>query len=240
MHLAICDDDIAHRKHFERLMKRESDVRTAEATPLYIDSFGSEEALFYAPRQYDIIFLAVHNLPVTDLELAKKLRSLQVQVPIVIVRIPGREYPDTSELKDIYYISNPLNPSEIHQMISIAGVFSQNASHLYEIHGIYETKYLSEEMILYANVRDNGKYSLHLTDGTQLDCDMPLIDFYYMVLNDIAFADTGKNAIINLRYLEKILFSKLVLKGSVTLPVSLSQKGTLRKQLSAFRDRPDE
>lgn len=234
MHIAICDDDIAHRKHFERLMKRESDSRSVIDSPLYIDSFGSEEALFYAPMQYDMFFISVSKLSVTALDLVSQLRHINVIVPIAVIKTEDAIYPAETEEKDVYFISDPLKPSELHQMVEIAHSFSKNATHLYEIHGVYETKYLSEEMILYADVRENGKYTLHLTDGSKLDCDMPLLDFYYIVINDPAFVDTGKNAVINLRYLKKMQLFKLELHPNIVLPISLSERKRILAQQEIF------
>ena len=40
MHIAICDDNIADRKHLERLLSRESDKRMGTPNLLYVDSYG--------------------------------------------------------------------------------------------------------------------------------------------------------------------------------------------------------
>ena len=38
MHIALCDDNVADRKQFERLVKRESDRRAADEGILFVDS----------------------------------------------------------------------------------------------------------------------------------------------------------------------------------------------------------
>ncbi len=234
MHIAICDDDVAHRKHFERLMQRESNARTVVDSPLYIDSFGSKEALFYAPMQYNIFFLSIKGEEYSVYDLVKQLRDLNVLAPIVIVKLDNKEYADDGLYEDLYSISDPLKPAELHAMVKISHEFSQNAQHLYEIHGIHETRYLPEDMILYADVRNNGKYNLHLNDNSCIECDMPLKDFFHMTEADPAFAYTGKNVIINLRYLEKIRPTKVVLQGDIILPMSFGERPHMRKQQEHF------
>ena len=58
MHIAICDDNIADRKHLERLLQRESDRRKDTAGILYIDSYGNVDALTKSPMIYDLFFIS--------------------------------------------------------------------------------------------------------------------------------------------------------------------------------------
>ena len=44
-YIAVCDDNMADRKQMERLLGRESDIRLNDTGVLYIDSYGSEDAL---------------------------------------------------------------------------------------------------------------------------------------------------------------------------------------------------
>ncbi len=61
IYLAICDNNIADRKQLERLLEREKDRRLRENNDvLYIDSFGSEEALLATPVKYDIFLSLIH------------------------------------------------------------------------------------------------------------------------------------------------------------------------------------
>lgn len=62
MHIALCDDNVADRKQFERLTKRESDRRAARDGILYVDSFGNAEALLHNPMQYDVFMLTCAKL----------------------------------------------------------------------------------------------------------------------------------------------------------------------------------
>ena len=54
MHIAICDDNIADRKHLERLLSRESDKRMGTPNLLYVDSYGDREHFLFHPLMYDM------------------------------------------------------------------------------------------------------------------------------------------------------------------------------------------
>ena len=57
MHVAICDDNVADRKHLERLLSRESDKRAGTTNILYIDSYGDKDYFLknQTPLKYNII-----------------------------------------------------------------------------------------------------------------------------------------------------------------------------------------
>ncbi len=57
MHVAICDDNVADRKHLERLLSRESDKRRGTPNILYVDSYGDQEHFLINPLKYNLIFM---------------------------------------------------------------------------------------------------------------------------------------------------------------------------------------
>ena len=54
MHVAICDDNVADRKHLERLLSRESDKRAGTTNILYIDSYGDKDYFLKKPNPAEI------------------------------------------------------------------------------------------------------------------------------------------------------------------------------------------
>ena len=73
VYIAICDNNIADRKQLERLLEREKDKRLSDSLDvLYIDSFGSEEALMATPVKYDIFFIDFTEGADNGMEIAKK------------------------------------------------------------------------------------------------------------------------------------------------------------------------
>ena len=85
IYVAICDNNIADRKQTERLLEREKDKRLHDCGDvLYIDSFGSEEALMATPIRYDIFFIDVTESSANGMDVAKRLRLKGIIAPIVL------------------------------------------------------------------------------------------------------------------------------------------------------------
>ena len=76
MHIAICDDNVADRKHLERLLSRESAKRAGTPNVLYVHSYGDQVHFLRNPLRYDLIFLDMTATPTATEEItaSKTLR----------------------------------------------------------------------------------------------------------------------------------------------------------------------
>ena len=104
-YIAICSDNVADRKHLERLLEREKDARLAKSRDvLYIDSFGSEEALLTTPIKYDIFLLDLSSGDEASLIVTEKLRSRGIAAPVVLFSSAQNYDSYVSSPEDIIYI----------------------------------------------------------------------------------------------------------------------------------------
>ena len=86
MHIALLDEKIADRKHLERLLDRESDRRIPTTGNLYTDSFGSVDAMFIAPKQYDFFMIDLLTDVKGCINVARRVREMNINCPICIMR----------------------------------------------------------------------------------------------------------------------------------------------------------
>ena len=84
MHIAICDDNIADRKHLERLLSRESDKRMGTPNLLYVDSYGDREHFLFHPLMYDMIFMDMSESPALTAEIVATITEMGFTAPIVL------------------------------------------------------------------------------------------------------------------------------------------------------------
>ena len=121
VYIALCDDNIADRKHLERLLGREHDKRNAAGCPLYIDSFGSKEALLRTPNRYDLFLLDLTREKGADgLSTAREIRLLGIDAEIVLI-CSQLNYRDRARSEDDCLFRNqPISQNDISELVSLA------------------------------------------------------------------------------------------------------------------------
>lgn len=202
IYLAICDDNIADRKQSERLLEREKDKRLKENYDvLYIDSFGSEEALLKTPIKYDMFFVDMTATGSNGMELAKALRKKGVTAPIVLCSSTIDYSAYVSAPNDIIFIEKPITAGQISHLIDVALDFTKSRIPLVEIRCQKDTSFVKHTDIVRARKTAKFRCEVTLADGTYLDM-MDSIDILYATCEPYGcFIKCGKD-IININHIK--------------------------------------
>ena len=170
IYIAICDTNIADRKQLERLLQREKDKRLAEnGDVLYIESFGSENALMATPVKYDIFFIDITGETTNGMETAKKLRNNGIIAPIVLCSSTV-DYSSYGNAPDgITYINKPITAGHISHLTDVAFEWSRHKTPLVEVRCQKETLFIRHDELIRAVPVDKFLTRLSLTDGRFID-----------------------------------------------------------------------
>ncbi len=84
MHIAICDDNVADRKHLERLLSRESDKRAGTPNILDVDSYGEKMHFLANPLKYNLIFMDMSTEPGIVEFIIEHLNAMGYHAPLVL------------------------------------------------------------------------------------------------------------------------------------------------------------
>ena len=170
VYIAICDNNIADRKQLERLLEREKDKRLKENLDvMYIDSFGSEEALMATPVKYDIFFIDITEGADNGMEIAKKLRQKGVIAPIVLCEstINYNSYVNAPE--ELIYIEKPIKAGQVSHLVDVAFDWTGRKVPLVEIKCQKETRFIRHDELVRAIPTDKFAARLCLSNGEYLD-----------------------------------------------------------------------
>ena len=166
VYIAICDNNIADRKQLERLLEREKDKRLSDNLDvLYIDSFGSEEALMATPIKYDIFFIDITEGANNGMEIAKKLRQRDITAPIVLCEstISYTSYVNAPE--ELVFIEKPINKGQVSHLVDVALDWAGRKTPLVEIKCQSETRFIKYDELVRAIPTDKFAARLYLSDG---------------------------------------------------------------------------
>lgn len=230
MHIAICDDNIADRKHLERLLARESDRRKDTTGILYIDSYGNVDALTKSPMIYDLFFIDMTQLPPYGMETAILLREMGVTAPIVLCTSTIRYEDYAKPPVDLFYIDKPFKPEELSELIGQVENRKTKAAPTIEIRDDLNTYYIYEEDFIYA-YPDGYRTKIVLKDGRVIMQLGTLQELIPVLQPFDSFILLGKKYVVNYNHIEKIERTYVLLSDHSKVPLSWGDK----KRIEGFR-----
>lgn len=223
MHIAICDDSIADRKHLERLLQRESERRFHTTGILYIDSYGNVDALTKSPMIYDLFFIDMTDLPPHGMETAIILRELGVTAPIVLCTstIEYRNY--VKPPLEVMFIDKPFKTDELSAIIDQASFRLKKAAPTIEVRDDLNTYYIYEEDFIYA-YPDGYRTKIVLRDGRVIMQLGTLQELIPVLQPFDSFLLLGKKYVVNYNHIEKIERSYVLLSDKSKVPLHFGDK----------------
>lgn len=233
LYVAVYDVHPGDRKHFERLLTRISDRRKSESDILYIDAFGSLDALLRTPQKYDIIFIDCALEPdkgQTNIEIARKLKENGVSAPVA--GYLGEEmYPDTQcllsakSLGNLSFYTKPILTDTLMSILSDAASLKEKRMPRVELRDRENTYFVLPEEILYAKENDYMT-DVYLTNGKVITILKNLFAFAADLEGHLHFIILKKAILINLAHVIKKQRLSLVMDdGDIfKIPVLESKK----------------
>ena len=148
IYIAVCDDIIGDRKQMERLLNREKDARIASEV-LYIDSFGSIDALMKTPFRYNLFLIDIVSPTYCGMDVAKELRNQGITAPIVLMssRIDYTSYGNSPG--NITYLTKPVTQGQVAHLVDIASDHVKERVPLIEVRDDKNSHFLPYTDIVY-------------------------------------------------------------------------------------------
>lgn len=219
MHIALCDDNVADRKQFERLIKKESARRTKDQDGLFLDAFGSAASLLTNPMQYDVFFLDLcQTSDVTGTDIANALLSKGITVPIVMC-CSQVNYREESFPENVIFMDKPIKAGELSEVLDHALEVLQQAVPLIELRPEGDTCYLTEPDVLYAEEK-GGRIEVHLKNGELLYIRDNTTNLFSQLRTFPVFFCSTKKVILNGRYLTRIGHFHVEMEGAGTFRIT--------------------
>lgn len=221
MHIAICDDNIADRHQLERLLKRESDLRSATSGVLYTDSFGHPKSLMHSPMQYDIFYIDIcHTEGISGVSVVEQLMSAGVHAPIVMC-CSEIDYRKQNLPAKILFLDKPIHNTELSASIDHALLLKSDAPSMIELRADKETLYVTEDEIVYA-VEESRHVTVSLTMDRKVVTNTTAENLLAQIEKHPVFFSPTPKVIVNARYMDKLGFFKLTMKDGTTFRVHRS------------------
>lgn len=233
MHIAVCDDNVADRKQFERLIRREADRRAAQEVVLFANFFGNADALLSNPMQYDIFYIDLCRTPGTDAaEVVRALVQKGIQVPVVMC-CSEIDYRQLSLPGEVLFLVKPIRQEELSSTIGHALEISMQAVSRIELRDENNTYYVTEEEILYA-IQDGLMIDIFLSDGRVIHTLDNAINLFSQLEAFPSFLVPTPKVLINGRHISGFKFHRVVMSDGRVLKIASECLAYAREMYSAY------
>lgn len=238
MHIAVCDDNVADRKQFERLIRREADRRATEEVVLFANFFGNADALLSNPMQYDIFYLDLCKTPGTDAaDVVRALVEKGIRVPVVMC-CSDVNYRQLSLPGEVLFLDKPIRPEELSSTIDRAlAISSQTASRI-ELRDENNTYYVTEDEILYA-IQDGLLIDIFLADGRVIHTLDSAINLFSQLETFPSFLVPTPKVLINGRHISGFKFHRVVMSDGRVLRIASECLAYAREMYSLYHNAED-
>lgn len=233
MHIAICDDNIADRKHLERLLGRESDKRAGTPDLLYVDSFGDSKALLRSnPTMYDLFFLDLVETPTVAAETVTALLDTGVKNPMCMCTSKIDYHQLTNLPEGTLFLEKPYHVDKIEEVLAKAQDWKDHKAQALEFRSTEGTVYVVREDILYGYTEGENIH-VFKTDGTYFELTGHPFEFFenFRAYPEF-FIDTG-NFICNMEHLTRHTLFQLTMDDGKVFRMS-PIKGAYFRRCHAF------
>lgn len=233
MHIAICDNNIADRKHLERLLRRESDTRAHDAGVFHIDSFGQFDILFKAPMQYDLFFIDILQSDLDGYHAALMLRDAGVTVPIILcsskvnyedkiisAQASNTHPQDTFTQNTFLHLHKPFSAPILSSILDKALIFRKTAEPTIELRSDKDTIYVLENEIMYGKSISSRNTEIILTKQRTITILSNIENTFFDIAINNHFQMISPKYFVNTAHIKSHTLTKYFMNDGVVLKVS--------------------
>lgn len=228
MRIAICDDNIADRRHAERLLKRESDrIHSLGAESFVINCYGNTEKLYAMADTYDVFIIDMIDDPNENgMQIARTLRERGIPAPIILCSsvIDYRALSAESD-SNFFYLSKPYVAEPLIEMLGVCEKHLVRRIGGIELRTDGETLYVTAEEILYATPAEHGFLTVAVRDRGPVRIMSDASSLYTQIQGikkDPSIIAISARAFINAHALKSTGFLSVTMEDDRKLPVGLS------------------
>jgi DNA-binding LytR/AlgR family response regulator len=224
MHIAVCDDNIADRKHTERLLGRQSDrIFKETGERIYIDSYGNASAFMNYPQMYDGLFIDMIQEDPKGTAIAQKLLDIGLTKPIIML-VSAIDYRKEFEeaginAPNIFFMDKPIKVAEITAMVDEIKRAQGDPVKTIELRGKEGTIYATGDNIVCVK-REGPELRVYLADGREIQLIDQLYNFYDQCIVFPQICPVSDNGLVNVDHVSKNGTFSVTMDNNVTLKKS--------------------
>ena len=224
MRIAICDDQAVCLEQTSSAIRK--CVSIAEARiDLYKDglSFLSE----FKSHPYDLVFLDIEMPAIDGITLAKKLRGLSADVPIIFLTSHIEYALEGYEVNALRYLTKPVDPNKLRDVLSVVMERIRKARTLWIKTDMGEQKLLIKDILFLEAQNQN----ILINTAKETFCVRYNLSDYEQELAEDGFFRIHRGYLVSLSHVRSVGKAEVTLDDNTVLPVSRTKVRSIKEAL---------
>lgn len=227
MRIAICDDQVQYRTQIVTAIR---DLLRKDGVLVDPYKNGFDFLRGFEKNPYDLVFLDIEMPEINGIQVAKKLRQIHKDVPIVFLTSHIEYALEGYEVSALRYLTKPISIPKLQEVLSYVQQQLQEQRFLWVKTELGEEKVLINE-ILYMESQ-NQNVNIVTTEDTY-SVRYNLGD-YESELADDGFMRIHRGYLVSLGNIKSVGRNEIVLVDGSSLPVSRSKEKPLKDALFQY------
>ena len=233
--IAICDDEKKILDEVSGYIKNYAEKKSKEIEVFRFDSAALLIGALEDGKSFDIFVLDVYIGDERGTVLARDIRKLGIESPIIFATTSVEHAPESYETGTLRYLIKPINPAKFYEAMdaALASVekISQRLIKMKTENGIES---INVSHIICSEVHDHYQY-VTMYNGTQIKIRMTVTELFTMLSGYGGFIRIGSAYIINLRHVKNVSRTEVCLYNDVSIQIPRGKHAEIKNAFWNFQ-----
>lgn len=227
MRIAVCDDQSACREQAVQAIRG-----SLRSTGVLVDAFkdGPSFLQAFARHPYDLVFLDIEMPEMNGITVARRLRTLHREVPIIFLTSHIEYALEGYEVNALRYLTKPIQPTKLQEVLDYVAKSMQEQRVLWIKTDLGEEKLPVRDILYMEAQNQNVRICIPKTDH----CVRYNLADYEEELTEDGFFRIHRGYLVSLRHIQSVGKGQLTLSDGTVLPVSRNKEKELKDALFQY------
>ena len=233
--IAICDDEKKILEEVSGYIKNYAEKKSKEIEVFRFDSAALLISALEDGKHFDIFVLDVYIGDERGTVLARDIRKLGIESPIIFATTSVEHAPESYETGTLRYLIKPINPAKFYEAMDAALASVEKISQrLIKMKTENGLESINVSHIICSEVHDHYQYVTMYND-TQIKIRMTVTELFTMLSGYGGFIRIGSAYIINLRHVKNVSRTEVCLYNDVSIQIPRGKHAEIKNAFWNFQ-----
>jgi len=218
--IAICDDEKKILDEVSGYIKNYAEKKNIADIEIFrFDSAGSLLSALEDGKAFDIFVLDVYIGEEMGTKLARDLRKMGIESPIIFATTSLEHAPQSYETGTLRYLIKPIDPGKFYEAMGVAIAQAEKVGQrLIKFKTENGIESVNANHIMYSEAHDHYQY-MRKDDGEEIKVRMTVTELFTMLSKYGGFVRIGSAYIINLRHVKNVTPTNVCLYSNINIQI---------------------